>query len=114
MGVFFLLIFVCFGNWMGTTLFDSPLAGHFITTLGFLCPFLYLDTTLSSILQGLGMAGKIFIMNITCLLVRLAFVFVIVPNFGITGYLWGLLASQITMGLLYLGCLGRFLAKPKL
>lgn len=111
MGVVCLIIFVCFGNWMGTTLFDSPLAGHFITTLGFLCPFLYLDTTLSSILQGLGMAGKIFIMNIICLLVRLAFVFWVVPAFGITGYLWGMLASQITTGILYLSCLGRFLTK---
>lgn len=112
MGIACLAVFVTFGNWMGTTLFDSPLAGHFITTLGFLCPFLYLDTTLSSILQGLGMAGKIFIMNIICLLVRLAFVFWVVPDFGITGYLWGLLASQITMGILYLGCLGRFLSRP--
>lgn len=109
MGVGCLILFVCFGNWMGTTLFDSPLAGHFISTLGFLCPFLYLDTTLSSILQGLGMAGKIFIMNVICLLVRLGFVFLVVPDFGITGYLWGLLASQITMGFLYLCCLGRFL-----
>lgn len=39
---------------MGTELFHSELAGHFIVTLGFICPFLYLDTTLSSILQGLG------------------------------------------------------------
>ena len=109
MGVVCLIVFVFGGNWMGCTLFDSPLAGHFITTLGFLCPFLYLDTTLSSILQGLGMAGKIFIMNILSLLVRLAFVFWIVPEFGITGYLWGLLASQITMGILYLSCLGHFL-----
>jgi len=113
MGVVCLLIFVCFGNWMGTTLFDSPLAGHFITTLGFLCPFLYLDTTLSSILQGLGMAGKIFIMNIASLLVRLGFVFWVVPNYGITGYLWGLLASQVTTGILYLSCLGRFLTAKK-
>ena len=108
MGIACLLLFVTFGNWMGSTLFDSPLAGHFIRTLGFLCPFLYLDTTLSSILQGLGMAGKIFAMNIICLLIRLAFVFWVVPHFGITGYLWGLLASQISMGILYLGCLGRF------
>jgi len=112
MGIACLVLFVTLGNWMGSTLFHSPLAGHFITTLGFLCPFLYLDTTLSSILQGLGMAGKIFVMNIICLLVRLAFVFWIVPHFGITGYLWGLLASQITMGVLYLSCLGRFLSKP--
>lgn len=111
MGGCCLLCFVLFGRWAGTTLFNSPLAGYFITTLGFICPFLYLDTTLSSILQGLGMAGHIFVMNVVCLLIRLGFVFLAVPRFGITGYLWGLLASQLTLGLLYLGCLYRFLAK---
>lgn len=104
-------VFVLLGRWMGTALFHSPLAGYFITTLGFLCPFLYLDTTLSSILQGLGMAGHIFVMNVICLLLRLCFVFLAIPRFGITGYLWGLLASQLTLGLLYLGCLYRFLKK---
>ncbi len=111
LGIFFMGVFVLLGRWMGTTLFHSPLAGYFITTLGFLCPFLYLDTTLSSILQGLGMAGHIFAMNVISLLLRLAFVFLAVPRFGITGYLWGLLASQLALALLYLGCLYRFLKK---
>ena len=111
MGFACLCVFVLLGQWAGSTLFNSPLAGYFITTLGFICPFLYLDTTLSSILQGLGLAGHIFIMNVACLLVRLAFVFVAVPRFGIRGYLWGLLASQLALGVLYLGSLYRFLKK---
>ena len=106
-------VFVLLGKWAGTTLFDSPLAGYFIRTLGFICPFLYLDTTLSSILQGLGLAGHIFTMNVICLLIRLGFVFLAVPRYGITGYLWGLLASQLALGLLYLGCLSRFLKKKE-
>lgn len=111
MGLCCMGVFVLLGNWAGTTLFDSPLAGYFIRTLGFICPFLYLDTTLSSILQGLGLAGHLFGMNVVCLLLRLGFVFLAVPRYGITGYLWGLLASQLALGLLYLGCLYRFLAK---
>ena len=103
--------FLLLGNWAGCTLFKSPLAGYFITTLGFICPFLYLDTTLSSILQGLGKAGQIFFMNVVCLLIRLAFVFFAIPRFGIRGYLWGLLASQLILGVLYLVCLYRFLKK---
>lgn len=111
MGLCCMGVFAVLGRWAGTTLFGSPLAGYFITTLGFICPFLYLDTTLSSILQGLGLAGHIFTMNVICLLVRLGFVFLAVPRYGITGYLWGLLASQLTLGLLYLSCLYRFLKK---
>ena len=81
------------------------MAGHFILTLSFLCPFLYLDTTLSSILQGLGMAGRVFVMNALSLVVRLVFVLQVVPAYGIAGYLWGILTSQILLTLLYLLCL---------
>lgn len=111
MGLSCMAGFVFLGNWAGTTFFHSPLAGYFITTLGFICPFLYLDTTLSSILQGLGMAGHIFVMNVICLSIRLIFIFLAVPKVGITGYLWGLLVSQLTLGGLYLGCLYLFFKK---
>lgn len=112
MGIVCMLGFVGLGKWAGTALFDSALAGHFITTLGFICPFMYLDTTLSSILQGLGMAGKIFVMNVICLLLRLFFVFFAIPRVGITGYLWGILASQLLQSALYLFTLYHFLKKP--
>lgn len=98
-------VFLLTGRFIGGTMFHSDLAGHFILNLSFLCPFLYLDTTLSSILQGLGMAGHIFVMNVISLLLRLTFVFYAIPKFGITGYLWGILASQILLSILYLSCL---------
>lgn len=113
----FILGFICMsgffltGGWIGSSFFDSPLAGHFIVTLSFLCPFLYLDATLSSILQGLGKAGTIFVMNVLALLIRLGFVFLAIPLCGITGYLWGILVSQIVLSLLYLICLRHFLRR---
>lgn len=109
LGISFLILFLVTGNFVGTRIFNSPLAGHFIRTLSFLCPFLYLDTTLSSILQGLGKAGTLFFMNVFALLVRLAFVFFAIPLTGITGYLWGILVSQILLSILYLICLKEFL-----
>ena len=51
MGFLCLCGFLFLGDWMGTELFHSELAGHFIVTLGFICPFLYLDTTLSSTIR---------------------------------------------------------------
>lgn len=113
LGFFCLAVFGLLGQWAGLTLFGSELAGHFITTLSFICPFIYLDTTLSSILQGLGMAGHIFVMNVISLLLRLSFIFLAVPRFGITGYLWGLLASQLLQCLLYLGCLLHFYRRKR-
>ncbi len=108
MGFACMTVFSALGPWLGTFLFNSPLAGRCIRTLGFICPFLYLDTTLSSILQGLGKAGAIFFINITSLLVRLAFVYFAIPVYGIKGYLWGMLAGQIILCVLCLLCLLRY------
>lgn len=113
LGIICMCGFGLLGNRIGVLLFDSELAGHFITTLGFICPFIYMDTTLSSVLQGLGKAGSIFAMNVISLLVRLAFVFLAVPFFGITGYLWGMLASQLLQSILYFSCLWRFIKKDE-
>lgn len=111
MGFACLLVFVCLGTWLGEFLFDSALAGQCIRTLGFICPFLYLDTTLSSILQGLGKAGVIFSINVLSLLVRLFFVYFMIPIHGIKGYLWGMLVAQLLLCILYLMCLSHFLKK---
>ncbi len=100
-------IFLISGRFIGETLYQSPLAGHFIRTLSLICPFLYLDTTLSSILQGLGLASRLFLINVTSLLVRLLFILLTVPRLGIQGYLYGLLVSQLMQCALYLGCLWR-------
>ena len=68
--------------------------------LGFLCPLMYIASTLSSILNGLGKTGLTFTYSMISLLVRLGFVFFLIPVLGINGYLWGLLASQLVQTLL--------------
>ncbi len=91
------LLFLISGRWMGETLFSNSLAGTFIVTLGWICPFLYLSTTLHSILNGLGKTTHTFFLNILGLGIRIAFVLFIIPLTGIKGYLWGALISQIVM-----------------
>lgn len=95
-GIFCTLVFLLLGRSAGTILFDSKLAGHFILTLSFICPFLYISSTMSSILHGLGKTGVTFILNVAALGIRLLFVFFFVPLFGIEGYLWGLLVSHLS------------------
>ena len=107
LGVACMLIFLLSGKPVGNLIFNSPLAGHFIITLSFICPFLYLSSTLSSIINGLGKATAVFVINIISLLIRLAFVFFTIPFAGISGYLWGLLVSQIFTALAFIIYLGR-------
>lgn len=91
------LFFLISGKWIGSVLFSNELAGTFIVTLGWICPFLYLSTMLHSILNGLGKTTSTFFLNILGLGIRIAFVLFVIPLAGIKGYLWGMLLSQIGM-----------------
>ena len=83
------------GDFLGLVLFKNEFAATFIKTLAFICPCLYLSGTLSGILNGLGAANQSFILNTLGLGVRIAFVFFIIPEYGIQGYLWGLIISEL-------------------
>lgn len=88
-------LFLLFGRFAGRILFHSELAGSFILTLSFICPFMYIAGTLGSILNGLGKTAQTFCYSVASLLLRLLFVFFAIPRYGIKGYLWGMLLSQI-------------------
>ena len=83
------------GDFLGLALFKNEFAAAFIKTLAFICPCLYLSGTLSGILNGLGAANQSFLLNTLGLGVRIAFVFFIIPEYGIQGYLWGLIVSEL-------------------
>lgn len=99
--------FLVTGNFIGNVLFENALAGKFILTMGWICPFLYLGSTLSSILHGLGFPSITFVLNLIACGIRILFVLFAIPVFGIRGYLWGLLASQIVMALLVIFILSK-------
>ncbi len=95
-------LFLFYGDAMGEQLFSSTLAGSYIVTLSWLCPFLYLSTTLGSILNGLGQTRATFGHSIVSLLAQLLFVVWMVPVIGIRGYLYGLLFGQLLLTVLHL------------
>ena len=108
MGILCIGIFSMFGLPLGLSVFNSLEAGRFMLCLSWLCPFMYLASTLGSVLNGLGKTSVTFGLNIVSMVIRLAFVLLAIPLFGIQGYLWGLLASEIILALLDLVFLGRF------
>lgn len=94
------ILFLLLGNLAGTYLFRSDLAGDFIVTMAWICPFLYMNSTLISILNGLGKATTSFFINTAGLLIRICGIWFVTPQVGIKGYLWGLLLSQLIVTVL--------------
>lgn len=111
LGIFCTGIFTIYGKEIGPAIFNEPLSGNFIMILGWLCPFLYIATTLGSILNGLGYIKKTFFHNIASVLLRILFIIFTVPKVGILGYLWGILASEILCALLHYNALKKHVGK---
>lgn len=89
--------FLLTGSFIGNVIFQNALAGTFIRTLSWICPFLYLSGTLNSILNGLGYPKATFFIGLAGCSVRILFVYFGIPYLGISAYLYGLIASQILM-----------------
>lgn len=105
LGLICLISFFFFSNVIGILLFKNILVGDFLKVLAWLCPFLYLNTTLLSIINGLGQPMITFFLNIISLMIRIAGIFIFIPQIGIWGYLSALLASQIFVTI---GCILTF------
>ena len=107
MGILCIGVFCIYGDALGTGVFHDPNAGAYISTLAWLCPFMYLATTMGSILNGMGHTSTTFIQNIVSMILRLAFILFGIPRFGIRAYLWGILASEILLASMNLYSLSR-------
>ncbi len=93
--IFFLLTYALIGQY----LFANTLAGLYIRTLSFICPFMFLSATLGSILHGLGHPAVTLFLNLGGCLVRIACIWLFVPLYGIRAWLYGMLASQVMVAL---------------
>lgn len=88
-------VFIIFGKDLGNTIFHNEAAGSYLIILAWLCPFIYLTTTMGSIINGLGKAHVTFINSIIGTLCKISLIVVLIPSRGITGYLIALLIGQL-------------------
>ncbi len=109
LGALCCMLLLLSGQWIGLVIFNSRSAGDYIVTLAWMCPFLYANTTLISIINGIGKTALSFLINTFSLILRIFSVFYCIPVFGIEGYLLGLLASQLTSFLLCIFYLSHYL-----
>lgn len=100
LGYFFTCIFLLLGQDFGIVLFQSKEAGLYITWLSFICPALYLSTTFTSIINGLGATQITFFITIISLGINIASLVFFVPAYGMKAYLAGSILSDYLMVLL--------------
>ena len=92
--------FMIFGNFLGDFCFHDQTAGEFLCLFSLLCPFLYMSTTLTSIINGLGKTKDTFLITCVSQSMKLFCLVALVPHFGIMAYIYGTILSQAFMALL--------------
>jgi len=88
-------IFLLFGNNLGISIFNSEEAGRYLIVLAWICPLIYIATTLGSIINGLGKAHITFINSIVGTIAKIVIIIILIPHRGIDGYLIALLIGQL-------------------
>jgi len=86
--------FLISGDFLGNFVFHEPRAGTYIRILAWLCPFMYLSSTLSSILNGLGKVYQTFCISVISLVIKIGCLMLFVPKYGMAAYFATLLVSQ--------------------
>lgn len=99
-------LFIVFAEELGIAIYNQDIGG-FLTVLGFMCPFLYIQMTVSGILNGLGHQVFIFRNSLLSSVITILFIYFFVPETGVNGFLIGWFISLIVTSVLDLNKLNK-------
>ena len=98
-------IFFAFADHLGELLYSSEEAGRYIRLLSLLVPVMYTDTSTDAILKGLGEQVHCMKVNIADALLSVLLVFLLVPRYGVLGYIATIYIAEIVNAALSIGWL---------
>ncbi len=96
-------LFISFANEFGTSVYDSTEAGKYIAMIAPLIPVMYLDTSVDFVLKGLGEQLYTMGVNILDAFLSLTLVLLLVPRFGLVGYIASVYLVELVNCALSLG-----------
>ncbi len=88
-------IMIAFAEELGMSIYGSREAGAYIALIAHIVPIMYLDTTVDSMLKGLGEQLYTMAINIIDTLCSLVMVWILIPEMGIYGYITLIIISEI-------------------
>ncbi|MBQ4521453.1 MAG: polysaccharide biosynthesis protein [Lachnospiraceae bacterium] len=113
LGIFCTGFFYLTGPFLGEFVFHSSDAGNMIRRLSLLCPFLYLSSTMGSILNGLNRMTSSFLYHLLSIGLRTFIILIFVPEYGLNAYFIGMLSSSFLHSILQYADIRRTLAKKE-
>lgn len=95
LGMIFTAIFISYPDEIGALVYRRERIGSLLYLLSFSCVFIYLQQTLTGVLNGLGKQGILLRNTVIGSALRIASVYFLIPSYGIQSYILGLTASFI-------------------
>ncbi|MCX8131243.1 MAG: stage V sporulation protein B [Clostridia bacterium] len=102
LGFIFTAVFLAYPDEIGNLIYKKENIGGMLYLLAFCCIFIYLQQTLLGILNGLGKQGVSLRNFVIGNFIRIAFVYFIIPIYGIPGYVVGIIISSALVCILNL------------
>lgn len=87
-------VFVVFHRELGMAIYNQDI-GLMLLILGFMCPLLYLQVTISGLLNGLSEQLFIFKNSLLSSLINLFFIYFFIPHYGILAFMAGWFVSLV-------------------
>ncbi|MDL2232786.1 polysaccharide biosynthesis C-terminal domain-containing protein [Ruminococcaceae bacterium OttesenSCG-928-L11] len=99
-GVLIVAVFMTFPYEIGTAVYKNAEVGEMLRRLSFLCPFMCVEMVAVGILNGLGQQVSTMKYAIADSLVRIAVIYFLIPQQGITGFVVMVVISNLLTSLL--------------
>lgn len=101
-GILVVAVFVAFPNEIAQAIYNDSQVGHMIKIISYVCPFMYLNMVISSMLNALGEQMSSFKVNIIESVLKIFIIYFFVPIYGFNAYLFSLFITTILNTILYL------------
>ncbi len=101
-GIWVVAAFVSFPDEIAMAVYNDLQAGIMIKLISYICPFMYLNMVISSMLNALGEQVSSFVVNIIESVLKISIIYVFVPVYGFNAYLFALFITTIINTILYL------------
>lgn len=87
--------FVAFGGPLAQLIYRDAEVGRYVQVLGFVAPFMYLESMVDGVLKGLGEQMATFRYSLADSIFRITAIAVLLPRYGIAAFLGIMIASNL-------------------
>jgi stage V sporulation protein B len=94
-GIFVVSIFLAFPDEIAMAVYNDSQVGTLLKIISYVCPFMYMNMVISSMLNALGEQMSSFRINIVESILKISIIYFFIPLFGFDAYLFALFLTTV-------------------